>query len=58
MPFYGESEYEMDSKALNEELVCGEECPAVLREVIGAMTRKEWKERIGIGEALEMLKTK
>ena len=31
-------------------------CPPILVEVISKMTRKEWKERITIGQALSLLK--
>ena len=56
LPFYGEDELEMDCKSKNDPLVFDEQCPKLLIEVITKMCKKEWKERIGIAEALELLK--
>jgi hypothetical protein len=33
-------------------LIFDEQCPAVLAEVINKMTRKDWRERITISQAL------
>lgn len=46
----------MDCKAKNEELSFDEDCPAVLKDVISKMTRKDWKERINIDQAIDILK--
>ena len=46
----------MDCKAKNEELPFDEDCPAVLKDVISKMTRKDWKERISIDQAIDILK--
>lgn len=37
------------------ELTFSEECPAVVVEAINKMTRKDWKDRITIDQALSLL---
>jgi hypothetical protein len=56
LPFFGEDELEMDIKAKNDPLEFAEDCPAVLREAIEKMTRKEWKERISVDQAIDILR--
>lgn len=46
----------MDIKSKNDPLEFTEDFPAVLREAIEKMTRKEWKERITIGQAIDILR--
>lgn len=55
MPFKGEDDLERDINAKNVQLQFGENCPSVLVEVIKKMTRKDWKERISIDQALHIL---
>jgi hypothetical protein len=42
----------MDLKTNESELTFDESCPTVLVEVISKMTRKDWRQRINIDQAL------
>jgi hypothetical protein len=55
MPFPGESEFERDANALNLELPFDLDCPPIVAETIQKMARKDWKERITIDQALQLL---
>jgi BioD-like phosphotransacetylase family protein len=55
LPFPGEDDLERDINSKNMELAFSLECPAVVVEAIKKMTRKDWKDRITIDQALSLL---
>jgi calcium/calmodulin-dependent protein kinase kinase 2 len=55
LPFPGEDDLERDINSKNMELAFSSECPAVVVEAIKKMTRKDWKDRITIDQALSLL---
>ena len=56
LPFYGEDDFDMDVKAKNVELPFSEDCPHALRSAVEKMCRKDWKERVTIDQAIDILK--
>lgn len=56
LPFFGEDELQMDIKAKNDPLPYAEDCPEVLKNVIDKMTRKDWRQRINIDQAIDILR--
>lgn len=56
LPFFGEDELEMDIKSKNDPLEFAEDCPDVLKDAIEKMTRKDWKKRISIDQAIDILR--
>ena len=56
LPFKGEDDLQRDISAKNIELCFSEDCPTVVVDAIKKMTRKDWKDRISIGQALDILR--
>lgn len=56
LPFMGEMEFQIDTKALNQELKFDEnDCPKWFKEVVDLTTKKKWEERINIDQVIEIL---